>query len=171
MCDKETLILYTRQRQKTHSVPDMKIVTGVGGVWVCVWVCVCVLITQLCLTLCDLPGSAVHGILQARILSGLPFPSQGIFRTQGSNLVHLCLLHRQASSLLVEPPGKPGVLCAPVTFIATRSTDSTFLEGKLASESYKRELRGGFLFFFQFINHIKKSERGHGTVSSAVVPP
>ena len=77
MCDKETLILYTRQRQKTHSVPDMKIVTGVGGVWVCVWVCVCVLITQLCLTLCDLPGSAVHGILQARILSGLPFPSQG----------------------------------------------------------------------------------------------
>ena len=36
MCDKETLILYTRQRQKTHSVPDMKIVTGVGGVCVCV---------------------------------------------------------------------------------------------------------------------------------------
>ena len=37
-------------------------------------------ITQSCLTLCDpmdhsLPGSSVHGILQARILSGLPLPS------------------------------------------------------------------------------------------------
>ena len=26
---------------------------------------------------CNLPGSSVHGILQARILSGLPFPSLG----------------------------------------------------------------------------------------------
>ena len=25
--------------------------------------------------------------------------------------------------------------------------------------------------FFQFINHIKKSKRGHGTAASAVVPP
>ena len=36
-------------------------------------VCVCVLVTQSCPTLCDptdssLPGSAVHGILQARLL-------------------------------------------------------------------------------------------------------
>ena len=40
---------------------------------VCVCVCVCVLVTQSCPTLCDLmdcslPGSSVHGILQARIL-------------------------------------------------------------------------------------------------------
>ena len=39
-------------------------------------------VTQSCLTLCDpmdcsLPGSSVHGIFQARILSGLPFPSLG----------------------------------------------------------------------------------------------
>ena len=38
--------------------------------------------TQFCLTLCDpmgcsLPGSSVYGISQARILSGLPFPSPG----------------------------------------------------------------------------------------------
>ena len=37
-------------------------------------------IAQLCLTLrdfidCSLPGSSVHGILQARILEWLPFPS------------------------------------------------------------------------------------------------
>ena len=40
------------------------------------------LIVKSCPTLCDpmdysLPGSSVHGILQARILSGLPFPSPG----------------------------------------------------------------------------------------------
>ena len=40
------------------------------------------LVTQLCPTLCDPtdcspPGSSVHGVLQARILSGLPFPSPG----------------------------------------------------------------------------------------------
>ena len=41
-----------------------------------------VLVSQTCLTLCnsmdcDPPGSSVHGILQARILSGLPLPSPG----------------------------------------------------------------------------------------------
>ena len=39
----------------------------------------CLLVTQLCLTLCDpmdcsLPGSSVHGILQARILEWLAIP-------------------------------------------------------------------------------------------------
>ena len=41
-----------------------------------------VLITQSCLTLCNLmdcssPGSSVHGILEARILEWIAFPSQG----------------------------------------------------------------------------------------------
>ena len=39
-------------------------------------------VAQSCLTLCSsmdysLPGSSVHGIFQARILEGLPFPSPG----------------------------------------------------------------------------------------------
>ena len=43
---------------------------------------VCAKSLQSCLTLCDpmscsLPGSSVHGILQARILSGLPWPLPG----------------------------------------------------------------------------------------------
>ena len=50
------------------------------------------------------PGSSVHGILQARILSGLPLLLQGIFLAQGSNLHLSSLLHWQAGSL---PPGKP----------------------------------------------------------------
>ena len=46
-------------------------------------------VAQFCLTLCDsmdlsLPGSAIHGILQVRIL-GCYFLLQGIFPTQGSN--------------------------------------------------------------------------------------
>ena len=32
---------------------------------------------------------------------------QGIFPNQGTNLSLLCLLHWQAASLLLEPPGKP----------------------------------------------------------------
>ena len=50
-----------------------------------------VLVTQSCLTLwnpmdCSLPGSAAHGILQARILEWVAiFLLQGIFPTQGLN--------------------------------------------------------------------------------------
>ena len=47
------------------------------------------------------PQTSVHGILQARILSRQPFPSQGIFLTQGLNpgLLHCrqilyCLSHQ-----------------------------------------------------------------------------
>ena len=56
-------------------------------------VCMCARSLQSCLTLCDtmdcnLPGSSVHGILQARTLEWVVMPSQprGIFPTQGSNL-------------------------------------------------------------------------------------
>ena len=66
----------------------------------------------LCPTLCDPmdlspPGSSVHGILQARILTGVGccFLLQGIFPTQGSYPHVLHLLHWQAGSL---PPGPPG---------------------------------------------------------------
>ena len=68
-----------------------------------------ILVTQLCLTLCDpmgcsLPGSSVHGILQARILEWVAIPySRGSFQprdqTQSSAL--------QTDSLPSEPPGKP----------------------------------------------------------------
>ena len=56
--------------------------------WVGTWVpcggspCMHAKLLQSCPTLCNsmncsLPGSSVHGILQARILSGLPFPPPG----------------------------------------------------------------------------------------------
>ena len=43
---------------------------------------------------------------------GCHFLLQGIFPTQGSNLRLLCLLHWQAASLPLVPPGKPFSLCA-----------------------------------------------------------
>ena len=70
------------------------------------------LVTQLCLTFCDpvdcsLPGSSVHGILQARILEldeGLPFPFPGDLLNPGTEPRSPAL---QADSLPAEPPGKP----------------------------------------------------------------
>ena len=55
---------------------------------------------------CSPPGSSVHGIFQTRHWSALPFLLQGIFPTQGSNPHLLCLLHWQADSLPLAPPGK-----------------------------------------------------------------
>ena len=60
---------------------------------------------QLCLTLChpmdcNLLGSPVHGIFQARILEWVAISdSRWIFPTQESNLCLLNLLHWQADSL------------------------------------------------------------------------
>ena len=51
----------------------------------------CVLVTQLCLTLCEpmdygLPGSSVHGILQARILEWVAIPfCRGFILMEGLN--------------------------------------------------------------------------------------
>ena len=79
---------------------------------------------QLCPTLCNpidcnSPGSSVHGILQIKILEWVAIPSSrgssrsgdlsdsGIFPIQGLRLHLLCILHWQAGSLPLAPPGKP----------------------------------------------------------------
>ena len=57
---------------------------------------------------CSLPGSSVHGILQARITEvGCHALIQGIFLIQGSNLCLLRLLRGQAGCLPRVPPRKP----------------------------------------------------------------
>ena len=66
-----------------------------------------VLVIQSCLTLCDpmdcsLPGSSVHGILQARILEGVAIPfSRGSSRPWSPAF--------QSDSFLSEAPQKPQV--------------------------------------------------------------
>ena len=69
---------------------------------------VCAKLLQLCPTLCNLmgcslTGSFVHRILQARILEWVALSSRGSSRPRGL----LCLLHWQADSLPLAPPGKP----------------------------------------------------------------
>ena len=55
---------------------------------------------------CSPPGSSVQEILQARILEWVAIPSSSS-QPQGLNLYLSCLLHRQAGSLPLGPPGKP----------------------------------------------------------------
>ena len=58
----------------------------------------------------SLPGSAVHGIFQARRLEWVAISySQGIFLTQGSNPRLLHLLHWQVDSLPLSHLGSPTV--------------------------------------------------------------
>ena len=69
-------------------------------------------VAQLCPTLrgptdCNSPGSSVHGMFQARIWSGLPFPTPEDLPDQELNLCLLSLLYWHVDSLPPMPPGKP----------------------------------------------------------------
>ena len=94
---------------------------------------------------CSLPGSSVHGILQARILErvaiSFSFHLQGIFPMQGTNpsLLHCrqildCLSYQGSprwSLLKIPVPGTPSVRLhledpmGPVVPVAMASVDST----------------------------------------------
>ena len=54
---------------------------------------------------CNPPVSPVMGFSRQEYWSGLPFPSLGIFPTQGLNLHLLHVLHCQAGSVQPAPPG------------------------------------------------------------------
>ena len=87
-----------------------------SALWVCV--CECSVVSESFVTLwavacqdplsMDFPGKDI-GV-------GCHFLLQGIFPTQGSNPCLLCLLHWQASSLLLTPPKKPILYIRPVLF-------------------------------------------------------
>ena len=84
------------------------------GLPVCVCVCVCVSVSQWCRTLCgpidcSLPGSCVHGVLQARILEWLLFASPGALpdprvksRSPVSQADSLALSHQQSGAFLMR---------------------------------------------------------------------
>ena len=54
----------------------------------------------------SLPGSAVHGILQAKYWSGLPFPPPEDLADPGTEPAFLCLPHWQVGSLPLVQSGK-----------------------------------------------------------------
>ena len=87
------------------SIPALQIGSSViflNPIRVCVCVCACAhhsVMPDSCNPInCSLPGSSVHGILQARILEWVAFPSPGI-KPRSPAL--------QADSLPSELPGKP----------------------------------------------------------------
>ena len=61
-------------------------------------------VTQSCLTLCDPMDYTVHGILQARMLEWVAFPSPGDLPSPGIEPGSPTL---QEDFLPAEPPGKP----------------------------------------------------------------
>ena len=73
------------------------------------------LATQLCLTLydpmdCSLPSSLSMEFPVKHTGVGRQFLLQGVFPTQGLNPRVLCVLHWQADSSSLAPPGKPSCL-------------------------------------------------------------
>ena len=71
---------------------------------------------------CSPPGSSVHGILQARILDGLPFPFPGDLPDPGIEPGSPSLL---SVSLLSEPPikGIVVIISGLMEFFALRDKD------------------------------------------------
>ena len=84
---------------------------------------------QLCLTLCTVACQAPlsHGISQERILEWVAISfSRGIFPAQGSNPGLLGLLHWQADSLPVAPPGR--LIChRTISWLFSDSASESFL--------------------------------------------
>ena len=73
---------------------------------------------QACSTLCDpldgsSPGPSIHGIFQARILGGLPFPSLGDPPDPGMEPAPPMSPELQVDSWLTEPLGKPVLTLRP----------------------------------------------------------
>ena len=92
----------TQQQQQQHGSSKCK--------FFCV--CLCAKLLQSSPALCDpmnmpLPGSSVHGILQARILEWAAMPSaSGSSRPRDRTCVSYVYLHWQAGSLPLASPGK-----------------------------------------------------------------
>ena len=70
-------------------------------------------VAQSCPTLCDPMDHTVHGILQARILEWVPFPSPGDLPNPEIEPTSPTL---QADSLPAELPGKPQMYTCPSVF-------------------------------------------------------
>ena len=73
---------------------------------------------------CSLPGFSVHGILQARIRSGLPFPSPGDLPDPGIEPGSPSL---EADTLTSEPPGKMNITVIQV-YAPTSNAEETEVE-------------------------------------------
>ena len=90
---------------------------------------------QSCLPLCgpvdrSLPGSSVHGILQARILEWVAMPfSRGSTQPRDRTCVSYVYLYWQACSLPLGPHGKPKDIVGMLYFYDQRTNKTVMEEG------------------------------------------
>ena len=96
----------------------------------------------------SLPGSSVHGILQARILEWVAMPHSWDLPDSGDEPASLLSLHWQAGSLPPGPPGKPiHTQFSADLFVKTDKLDLKFtcksrdLEYKIAKTIFKKKNR------------------------------
>ena len=117
---KHNLKRYTHPNVKQHiySSKDMKAIymstdrgmdKDVVYIYIMEYCCCCCLVAKSCLTLCNSmdcspPGFSVHGILQVRIWSGLPFPCSGHLSDPGIKPASPALA---ADSLPLSHLGRP----------------------------------------------------------------
>ena len=99
-------ILYQLSRREAQSIKEK---SSRKQIFACFYIKVEVLVSWSCLALrdlmdCSLPGSSLHGILQARILEWVAIPSPGDLLDPRIDPESPAL---QADSLPSEPPGKP----------------------------------------------------------------
>ena len=118
--------------------------------------CVCVLSHQSCPTLydpmdCSLPGSSVHGILQAKYWSGLPCPPPGDLPVEDLTLVY-CGSCAAGGFFTTEPPGKP--LLSLCTLHLTLDTGTTETNSRRLVQEH-REQSGLTPFMSQSLKKIK----------------
>ena len=102
-CTRACLCLRIKWRYPKRPYQNVPSINKIKGQVQCVPAKLLQLHSTLDPVVCSAPGSSVHGILQARILSGLPFPSPGDLPDPGIEPRSPTL---QADALLSEPPGK-----------------------------------------------------------------
>ena len=89
----------------------------------------------------ELPGTSVHGILQAKNTGvGCHALLQGIFPTQGSNLHLLHLLHWQVGSLPLSQPGNQNGVKQRINYLRKHFTDrDTQNEWRSSTEAHRHD--------------------------------
>ena len=82
------------------------------------------------------PGSSVHGISQARIQNGLPFPSPGVLLDPGVKPESPAFPALADGFFTTEPPGKPSFLFLEALFFLSYRYSNYFLVPSSSKRCY-----------------------------------
>ena len=112
---------------------------------------------------CSPLGSSVHGISQARVLGGMPFPSPGDLPNSGIKPRSPAL---QADALSSEPPGKPLINTPnmPLIFLVAPSLSPLLTRFSQHSPYMSNPIPGTFFspFLFSLCTLLTPFHSSHG---------